>query len=189
MAAARLIEIAHSRRNLQQSGSAREGRWSARTYPFMVLLHTMVLVTTLLRGRRRPTAGWLSLLLAVQPIRLWVLMLLGGRWNTRGAVPVAMRVETRGPYAVIRHPNYVVVAIELLALPLAFGLRRVALLATVANAALMWPRIREEERALMLLPGYRQHFACKGRFIPRWPRRGALDPEQEGHRIGRAERA
>jgi methyltransferase len=167
MAAARLVELTRSRRNLGSSGPTREGQWSARTYPLMVLLHTTVIGITLLRGSRRPNAGWLSLLLAVQPIRVWVLLLLGQRWNTRGAVPVTMSIETRGPYRAVRHPNYVVVAIELLALPLAFGLRCLALIATAANAALMWPRILEEERALMLLPGYREHFAGKARFIPR----------------------
>ena len=167
MTAARLGELAHSRRNLDGSGPVREGQWSARTYPLIVLLHTMVIGGTLLRGRRRPNASWLRLLVAVQPIRLWILLLLGSRWNTRGAVPVAMPVETRGPYAVIRHPNYVVVMVELLALPMAFGLGRLAALAAVANAALLWPRIREEERALMALPGYREHFGRKARFIPR----------------------
>ena len=166
MAAARMVELARSRGNLARSGPAREGRWSRASYPLIVVLHTMVIGGTLVRGSARPSRPWLAVLLAVQPVRLWVLLLLGTRWNVRGAVPEAMTVETRGPYAWVRHPNYTVVAVELLALPLAFGLSKLALGAAVANAALLAPRIAEEEAALMALPGYRDHFAHKRRFVP-----------------------
>jgi len=169
MAAARLLELAHSRRNMRGGGVLVEGQWSARTYPLMVALHTVVIAVTVLRGAHKPSWAWLTTLVGVQPIRLWVLLLLGRRWNTRGAVPTSLHVETRGPYAVIRHPNYVVVAIELLALPLSFGLPRLAGVAMIANGALMVPRILEEERRLMLIPAWRQHFADKPRFLPRHP--------------------
>ena len=106
------------------------------------------------------------MLLAVQPLRAWVLLTLGRRWNARGAVPADAEVETRGPYAHIRHPNYAVVIVELLALPMAFGCRRLALIVTIANAALLAIRIRDEERALMELPGYRAHFGRRKRLVP-----------------------
>ena len=76
MAAARLVELVHSRRNLRNSGLTVEGPWSARTYPAMVLLHTLVIAATLLRGTRGHW-GWLAVLIGVQPLRLWVLLLLG----------------------------------------------------------------------------------------------------------------
>jgi methyltransferase len=91
---------------------------------------------------------------------------LGRRWNVRAAVPEEMPVATDGPYAYVRHPNYTVVGVELAALPLAFGLPKLALLATVANAALLSARIPEEEAALRRLPGWEEHFAAKKRFIP-----------------------
>lgn len=166
MAAARLLELRFSRRNMRATGAATEGRWSHRSYPLMVALHTAVVAGTLLRGSRKPHLVWLAVLMAVQPFRAWVLCLLGARWNTRAAVPLALEVETRGPYALIRHPNYVIVAVELAALPLAFDLPKLAVVATVANAALMVPRIHDEERALMASPSYRSHFSDKPRFIP-----------------------
>jgi methyltransferase len=162
----RLAELLHSRRNLRSSGAADEGHWSRRTYPLMVGLHTFVLAWTLLRGDRRPRLGWLLLFMAAQPLRFWVLLALRNRWNTRGAVPRLMSVETHGPYALIRHPNYLVVVLELLALPLAFGLRWLAVAASAINVLLLIPRIREEERALMRFSEYRDHFAHKRRFIP-----------------------
>jgi methyltransferase len=165
MALARLAELRLSRRNIGASGPTTEGAWSRATYPLIVATHTATIGGTLLLGgrvRRR----WLLALAAVQPLRAWVLVTLGRRWNTRAAVPVEMPVATGGPYAFVRHPNYAVVAVELAALPLAFGLPRLALAASVANACLLAARIQEEEAALMLLPGYSEHFAQKARFVP-----------------------
>ncbi|MEO9254489.1 MAG: isoprenylcysteine carboxylmethyltransferase family protein [Tepidiformaceae bacterium] len=132
----------------------------------IVAIHTVVIAGTAWRGRNRASAGWLVVLLGVQPLRMWVLMTLGKRWNTRAAVPGTMDVETGGPYAFVRHPNYAIIAVELFALPMAFGMRRLALLGALANAAALAPRIREEEAALEALPGYREHFRRKKRFVP-----------------------
>jgi methyltransferase len=165
MAAARLIEMRQSRANLQAT-EARESALNQRIFPLIVALHTAVIVATLLLGRGRISRGWLLLLSGVQPLRWWTLATLGKRWNARGAVPEAMEVETGGPYAFVRHPNYSIVAVELAALPAAFGLGQVALGATAANVALLAVRVREEESLLFNLPGYREHFGQKPRFIP-----------------------
>ena len=165
MAAARLLELAYSRRNMQRFAGLREGGLSRITFPVMVALHTTVLAGTSLYGRKG-RLPWLGLLLAAQPFRLWVLTTLRHRWNARGAVPDDMQVATDGPYSYVRHPNYAVVAVELLALPMAFGLQRLALAASTVNAVLLTLRIRDEERLLFHLPGYREHFAAKRRFLP-----------------------
>lgn len=167
MALARLVELAYSRRNLDRHADRREGRASRATYPLIVAVHTMVIVGTLLRGARRPSTGWLALLASAQPFRLWVLLLLRDRWNARGSVPSGLRVETRGPYAWVRHPNYAIVIVELFALPMAFRLRALAVLAAVVNGILLAVRIRDEERLLFAESGYRRHFARKPRFVPR----------------------
>ena len=166
MAAARLGELAVSRRNMRSHDGAHEGPATRVTYPLIVLLHTAMITLTLLRGSHRPAMPWLALLFACQPVRLWVLLLLGNRWNARAAVPEVMPVETRGPYRLVRHPNYAVVVVELLSLPMAFHMGRLAALGGVANAALLAVRIREEEQALLRLPGYREHFSAKARFFP-----------------------
>jgi methyltransferase len=165
MAGARLIELAISRRNIDANPSA-EGDASQRLYPVMVLLHTSVIGGTLLFGQTTVRGGWLAALLLVQPLRFWVLRTLGPRWNTRGAVPVNMEVETSGPYAYLRHPNYSVVAVELAALPATFGLGRLAMVASTVNALLMVVRIRDEEKLLFSLPCYEEHFRKRRRFLP-----------------------
>jgi methyltransferase len=165
MAMARLVELAISRQNIRKDLDSVEGDWSRRTFPLVVALHTSVIMGTLLRGRsmRLP---WLLLLIAAQPVRLWVLLSLGRHWNARGAVAREMGVVTSGPYAFVRHPNYAVVIIELLALPAAFSLGRLATVATLLNAVLLKIRISEEETLLFELPGYEPHFGRKPRFLP-----------------------
>lgn len=166
MAAARLAELGWSRRNITSSNPPEEGRWSHATFPLILAVHTMDIGGTLLFGDRRARKRWLLPLLLVQPLRLWTLASLGRRWNARGAVAADMEVETGGPYAYIRHPNYAVVIVELFCLPAAFGLKRLALLLSAANALLLAGRIRDEEALLRKLPGYREHFERLPRFIP-----------------------
>jgi methyltransferase len=165
MGAARLAELAYSRRNLQHGAEPREGAASRATFPLIVLVHTTVILGTALRGGR-PRLPWLALLFAAQPLRLWVLLTLRHRWNARGSVAPDLQVATNGPYAYVRHPNYAVVIVELLALPLAFGLRQFAIGAAVVNGILLTLRIRDEERLLRELPGYVEHFDDMPRLVP-----------------------
>ncbi len=166
MAIGRLAELAWSRYNLDQSGTTTEGQWSRTTYPLIVAVHAAVIAGTFVFGRGRPRWFWLAVLIAVQPLRAWVLATLGRRWNTRAAVPDEMSIETGGPYAYVRHPNYTIIAIELFALPLAFGVRWLAALGSVVNVVLLAPRIVEEEAALMRQSAYRETMARRKRFIP-----------------------
>jgi methyltransferase len=146
----RLGELMWSRRNerrLRARGAVEHG---ADHYRWMVVLHAGWLVATALEGRRRrafhPLA--LAVFIGVQPLRLWVLRTLGDRWTTRVlTLPGAPLVAT-GPYRLIRHPNYAVVAVEIATLPVAFGAWRTATVASVANAAVLHRRIRIEDAAL-----------------------------------------
>jgi methyltransferase len=54
----------------------------------------------------------------------------------------------RGPYRYLKHPNYLVVAVEIALLPLVFGAWRIAVIYSALNAILLWHRIRVENRAL-----------------------------------------
>jgi len=166
MAADRIGEIFLSRRNTSSFESTEQGTSSRLTFPLIVAVHSAVIGGTLLYGDGRARKRWLIPLMVAQPLRYWMLASLGRRWNCRGAVPTEMEVATGGPYAYIRHPNYTVVGIELLCLPMAFGLRTLAAVTSLANAVLLGIRIQDEEAMLMRLPGYREHFEDKPRFIP-----------------------
>ena len=151
----RLAELALARANVRRM-KARGGREVAAShYPFMVALHATFLVAAPLEVvlLQRPfvpalALGSVALLLAAEALRVWMLRTLGDRWSTRVVVVPGEPRVTAGPYRVLRHPNYLVVAIELLALPLVHTAYVTAIVFTVLNAILMAVRIPAEERAL-----------------------------------------
>lgn len=87
-----------------------------------------------------------------QVLRIWALSSLGRFWNTKILIlPGAEKVK-KGPYRWLPHPNYIVVALEIAALPLVFGAWRTALFFSIANALLLLlVRIPAEEKALQQL--------------------------------------
>jgi methyltransferase len=80
--------------------------------------------------------------------RVWVLLTLGERWTTRIIVLPGAPLVRSGPYRFVSHPNYWIVAGEILVLPLAFGLVAFALAFSALNALMLWVRIRAENAAL-----------------------------------------
>ena len=155
----RLLELALSRRHerlLRARGAIERGRGH---YPLMVALHALWLLSTLIEGLLRGPglpALWpipAALFLLVQPLRYWAILSLGDYWNTRILVVPGAKLVARGPYRYLRHPNYVVVAVEVATFPLIFGAWVTALVFSVLNAALLFVRIREENQALAELAG------------------------------------
>ena len=128
-------------------------------YPVMVGIHALWLVSTLVEGLLRgPEIPWwwpapLAAFLLVQPLRYWAILSLGESWNVRILVVPGRRLVRSGPYRYFPHPNYVVVVVEVLALPLIFGAWVTALVFSVLNAAFLCVRVREEERALKEFAG------------------------------------
>jgi methyltransferase len=168
LAAQRLGELALSRRHER---GARGPRAAARSYPLMVAAHVGLLVlppleVAILRRRSRASLLWVGLLAGAAGLRRWSIRTLGQSWNVRAVVPRDLRPVTSGPYRWIRHPNYLAVAVEFLALPLAGGAWLSALALSALNTAVLAHRIRAEERLLASVPGYDEAFRGKARFIP-----------------------
>ena len=157
----RLAEVIVSTRNARWA-FARAGVESGRShFPWMVALHFGLLLGALaevflLHRQFLPALGWpmLAIALLCQAGRWWIIATLGHQWNTRViVVPGLSRVE-RGPYrfAWLRHPNYIVVAVEGIALPLVYTAWITAIAFTVLNAILLLSfRIPTENRALKTL--------------------------------------
>ena len=143
---AELVWAQRNTRRLLARGAREEG---ARHYPLIVALHAAWLAGLwLLAWNRAVSIPWLAVFGVLQAGRLWVLATLGERWTTRIIVLPGESLVRRGPYRWLRHPNYVVVAGEIVALPLAFGLYPYALAFSVLNATVLYLRIRAEEQAL-----------------------------------------
>jgi methyltransferase len=159
VAVERLVEMVVSKRNAAWSfahGGVETGRGH---YPVMVALHTGFLVAMLVEAivRRPVVPGWLAwsmllLVLAAQGLRWWCIGTLGRRWNTRVIVVPGLPPVAAGPYRWLRHPNYVAVVVEGIALPLVHACWLTAAAFTLANAALLTARIRVENTALAALP-------------------------------------
>ena len=96
-----------------------------------------------------PQWFWLGSFLVLQLGRLWVVASLGRFWTTRIISLPGAPLVRRGPYRFLRHPNYLIVELEIVTLPLAFGGWLVALVFGIANAALLAWRIRIEEASLL----------------------------------------
>jgi methyltransferase len=150
----RLLELAYSRRNerkLRARGAVERGNGH---YPVMVAVHILWLVSTLVEGLLRgpePPAWWplpLAAFLLVQPLRYWAILSLGVNWNTRVLFVPGGKLVRSGPYRYFPHPNYVVVAVEILTFPLIFGAWITAVVFSLLNAALLYVRIQTENRAL-----------------------------------------
>ena len=123
--------------------------FGATHYPLMIVLHASWLIGLWMLGKDRPlVAFWLAVFVALQVGRLWVIASLGRRWTTRVIVLPGAAPVTRGPYRWFKHPNYLIVALEIAVVPLALGLPVFALIFSIANAALLAYRIRIENEAL-----------------------------------------
>ena len=147
--AQRLFELWLADRNTKRllaNGAIEHG---ANHYPLIVGLHSLWLAALWWLAPGRPIDEfWLALFVLLQLGRLWVLATLGPRWTTRIIVPPREPLVSAGPYRFVSHPNYWVVAGEIAALPLAFGLWAVALVFSLVNAFVLAIRIRAENRAL-----------------------------------------
>ena len=155
----RLIELVVSRRNAALAFAKGGREYGQAHFPWMVALHTGLLlacVAEVLLANRPfiPLVGWpmIAIALACQGARYWIISSLGSQWNTRViVVPGAKRVTDRGPYRLswLRHPNYVVVVVEGIALPLVHTAWVTAIAFTVLNAVLLLRfRLPVENRAL-----------------------------------------
>ena len=144
----RLSELAIARRNtarLLDRGAVEHG---ADHYPAMVMLHTAWIVALVLLGMdERVQPIWLAVFAVLQVCRLWILLSLGERWTTR-IIVLDEPLVTRGPFAFLKHPNYALVCAEIFVAPMVLGLVWVALLFSALNAAMLFVRIRAEDRAL-----------------------------------------
>jgi methyltransferase len=158
--AERIVELVISKRNAALAFAKGGLEFGQRHFPFMVVLHTGFLLACiaevfLLDRPFIPALGWpmLAIALLCQVGRYSVIHSLGSQWNTRViVVPGAGRVEAAGLYRWMRHPNYWIVAIEGIALPLVHTAWVTALVFTILNAVLLLRfRIPIENGALKLL--------------------------------------
>lgn len=149
LVAQRLVELVIAGRNTRRLRAAGGIEFGAAHYPLMVALHALWLAGLWWLGHTRPVDPyWLSLFLLLQVGRVWVIASLGRRWTTRVIVLRGRAPHASGPYRFLKHPNYLIISLEIAVVPLALGLPLFALAFAMANAAILILRLGVENRAL-----------------------------------------
>ncbi|WP_202079849.1 isoprenylcysteine carboxyl methyltransferase family protein [Caldalkalibacillus salinus] len=127
-------------------------------YKLIVAMHLLFFVSliTEVQYHQRELASWwvlpFILFIVAQGLRVWSLTSLGRFWNTKIMVLPDHSLVKKGPYRYLKHPNYVVVATEILALPFIFQAYFTLIVFTILNAfVLRFIRIPAEERALGII--------------------------------------
>lgn len=170
----RLFELRLSKHNAAwafERGGVERGQGHFR---WVKLLHTAlffacVAEVVVLERVFSPAVGGAMLGVAIlaQALRYWAIGSLGRHWNVRVIVVPGAKAIRRGPYRYMRHPNYLAVVLEGIAVPLIHSAFITAIAFTVLNAVLLSVRIRCEEEALSEFSDYDAQLGDRRRFVPR----------------------
>ena len=160
----RIVELFIARNNevwMRSQGAYEVG---ASHYPFMVAIHIGFFISLIFEFvilDRSLSANFLLFLvifLGLQMMRVWVISSLGRFWNTKIIVLPGAHVVNKGPFRLLKHPNYVVVSCEIFIIPLMFGAYFTALVFTLLNLIILSIRIPIEEAALREVTDYTKVF-------------------------------
>jgi methyltransferase len=145
----RLLELVIAKRNEIWARSRGAVEYGQGHYPYIVLLHTMFVISMI--GEYWCKGGGFNAILmlvflSLIILKIWVISSLGKYWNTKILrIPGSAFVKT-GPYKIVKHPNYFIVICEIIVIPMVFDLYITAIVFTVLNAVMLIIRIREEEK-------------------------------------------
>jgi methyltransferase len=166
------MELMIARKNekwMKEKGAIEFGK---EHYPIMVLMHSGFLLFFLIEViayNKSLTPLWpvlLAFFLFTQIIRIWSLVSLGRYWNTKIIVLPNTTIVKRGPYKFLRHPNYTIVVLEILLIPLLFQAYWTAAIFSILNAFMLSIRIPLEEKVLISETNYNEQFETVSRFSP-----------------------
>lgn len=160
----RITELWIARKNeswMKEQGAYEVGK---SHYKYIVLVHLMFFVSLLLEVQyteRGMPQWWMFpfvFFIVTQILRVWSIASLGRYWNTRIIILPGINVVSKGPYRFLRHPNYLIVAAEILVIPLIFQAYFTAIFFTILNAIVLSIRIPIEEKALREVTNYEAVF-------------------------------
>lgn len=169
----RIIELIIAKRN--ENWMKRQGalEFGAMHYRFIVLMHLLFFICFFFEKlllNHGLSSIWPILLtgfVLTQFLRVWIIISLGRYWNTKIIVLPDAAVVRRGPYRFIKHPNYLVVSIEIIVIPLLYNAYYTAVLFTIFNLIMLSIRIPREEQALGSVTEYNGAFQDCPRLIPK----------------------
>lgn len=160
----RIVELFIARGNEKWMLSKGAYEVGAQHYPFMVAIHVSFFISLILevilfeKGLSNFWWYFFFLFVGLQLMRIWVIATLGKYWNTKIIVLPGANVVKKGPFLLLRHPNYVVVTSEIIVIPLLFDAYFTAVVFTLLNALILYIRIPIEEAALREVTDYKEVF-------------------------------
>lgn len=166
----RLGELMIAKRNEQWMKSRGAIEFGQVHYRLIVTIHTMFFVVYFLEvtaWQTKLSVLWpmlLSLFIVTQVVRIWALVSLGRYWNTKIIVLPQSNIVKKGPYRFLKHPNYLVVSLEFIVIPLLFEAYFTTFLFTILNGIILSIRIPAEEKALNELTEYPVSLLTKKRL-------------------------
>jgi methyltransferase len=168
----RLLELAIAKRNekwMLKQGAVEIG---SSHYKWIVFVHGLFFVSlaseVLLMGKPLSSIWALLFVLFImtQIGRIWVITSLGRFWNTKIIVLPETEVVLKGPYKFLKHPNYVIVVLEFLIIPLFFEAYITMILFSLLNLFVLSIRVPMEEKALCAFTDYDDKTEQHARFWP-----------------------
>jgi methyltransferase len=169
----RCVELVISRRHQRALAARGVPKPHDPYFHWMVAVHAGVLGGAAVEVwvLRRPLIPALAIVMAAlftlaNVLRWWVIRTLGPHWNVQVMDSAGLGVIDRGPFRLVRHPNYAAVFLELAALPLIHTAWLTALIGSSAHVWVLSRRLAVEEPVLLEHPEYRATMACKPRFVP-----------------------
>ncbi|WP_442594405.1 isoprenylcysteine carboxyl methyltransferase family protein [Neobacillus sp. D3-1R] len=169
----RLLELIVAKGNekwMKKQGGIEYGR---NHYRFIVGIHSfffLFFIWEVIYFQKNISAIWPILLLffvLTQVGRVWALSSLGRYWNTKIIVVPDAEVVVKGPYKYVKHPNYVIVTLEFLIIPLFYQAYLTMFVFSLLNVWILSIRIPEEEKALKEWTPYGATFEKSPRFFPK----------------------
>jgi methyltransferase len=166
----RIVELFIAKSNekwLKGKGGVEYGQ---RHYKLMVTIHFLFFVSLLVEetaGGKSLNDYWVVLFAAfllTQAGRVWVITSLGRYWNTKIIVLPKADVVVKGPYKFMKHPNYFIVTVELIVIPLMFNAYWTLFIFALLNQLILSVRIPLEEKALSEVTDYQFVHGEKKRF-------------------------
>ncbi|WP_337018780.1 isoprenylcysteine carboxyl methyltransferase family protein [Oceanobacillus massiliensis] len=150
----RLIELVIARSNerwMKERGAIEK---EADHYKWFIRLHTLFFISILLETWLNNNIDYplnytlLAIFILTQLVRIWCIYSLGRFWNTKIIILPGEELVSKGPYKFVKHPNYIIVGIELFVIPLLFGAIYTAIIFPLLHIMKLTVHIPAEERAL-----------------------------------------
>lgn len=148
----RISELFISYKNTKQLLSEGFLEFYSGHYPFIVALHTGWLAALIFSVNNTSEVNKLLLIIyiSLQLARYYVIFTLGKYWTTRIIRNPQKSLVNDGIYKYIKHPNYLIVALEIYLLPLVFDLWMLSLVFGTLNLFVLAVRMHYENKVLSL---------------------------------------